>query len=93
MSHGVAIVGAGQTRYVRRPEPDVTTESLLADAAVRALADAGVGRDDIDGLGVASFTLRPDHAIDLAWRFGMRVRWLMEDTNGGASGINLLQHA
>jgi acetyl-CoA acetyltransferase len=66
---------------------------VLADAVVRALEQAGLARDDVDGLGVASFTLRPDHAIDLAWRLGMRLRWLMEDTNGGACGPNLLQHA
>jgi acetyl-CoA acetyltransferase len=63
------------------------------EAVVRALSDADIERDDVDGLGVASFTLGPDHAIDFAWRLGMRLRWLMEDTNGGASGINLLQHA
>src|SRR5690606_24861060 len=40
-----------------------------------------------------SFTLAPDHAIDLAWRLGLRLRWLMEDTNGGASGLNMLAHA
>jgi acetyl-CoA acetyltransferase len=44
-------------------------------------------------LAVSSFTLAPDHAIDLAWRLGLHVRWLMQDTNGGASGVNMLQHA
>ncbi len=47
----------------------------------------------VDGLGVASFTLAPDHAVDLAWRLGVRARWLMDDANGGASGITMLQHA
>ena len=37
--------------------------------------------------------LTPDHAVDLAWRLGLHTRWLMDDANGGASGINLLTHA
>lgn len=87
------IVGAAEVPYSRHPADDVTTESLLADAFVRALADAGVDRRSVDGLGVASFLLSPDRAIDLAWKIGVRARWLMDDGNGGVSGIQLLQHA
>jgi acetyl-CoA acetyltransferase len=92
------LVAAAQSPYTRHPPSDragedFRTETVLADAVVRALAQAGFHRDDVDGLGVAAFTLAPDHAIDLAWRLGMRLRWLMEDTNGGACGPNLLQHA
>jgi acetyl-CoA acetyltransferase len=90
----VRIVGAAQSPYTRHPGGErSTTETVLADAVVRALAQAGIDRDDVDGLGVSSFTLTPDHAIDLAWRLGMRLRWLMDDANGGACGINMLQHA
>jgi acetyl-CoA acetyltransferase len=35
----------------------------------------------------------PSRAIDLAWRLGLRVRWLMDGANGGAAGIDMLQHA
>ena len=88
------IAGAAESPYTRHPDPvTTTTESLLADAFVRALASAGIDRAAVDGLGVTSFTLAPDHAIDLAWRLGVRVRWLMDDANGGAAGINMLQHA
>jgi acetyl-CoA acetyltransferase len=66
---------------------------LLADAFVRALSSAGLNRDDVDGLALSSFTFAPDHVIDLAWRLGVRVNWLMEETNGGAGGLNMLQHA
>jgi acetyl-CoA acetyltransferase len=94
----VRIVGAAQSPYTRHPPrerdgQELRTETVLADAVVRVLEQAGFHRDEVDGLGVASFTLGPDHAIDLAWRLGMRLRWLMEDTNGGACGPNLLQHA
>jgi acetyl-CoA acetyltransferase len=94
----VRIVAAAQSPYTRHPPSErageeFRTETVLADAVVRALEQAGVHRDDVDGLGMAAFTLSPDHAIDLAWRLGMRLRWVMEDTNGGACGPNLLQHA
>ena len=87
------IVGAVESPYARHPVEGVTTESLLADAFVRVLERTGVDRGAVDGLGVASFTHTPDRAIDLAWKLGLRPRWLMDDGNGGASGIQLLQHA
>jgi acetyl-CoA acetyltransferase len=87
------IVAAAESPYTRHPSGDATTEQLLADAFLRVLASAGIARDAVDGLGVASFTLAPDHVVDLAWRLGMRARWLMEDTNGGAAALNMLQHA
>ena len=90
---GAVIVGAVETPYTRHPEEGVTTETLLADAFVRALESTGIEGRDVDGLGVASFTHTPDRAIDLAWKLGLRPRWLMDDGNGGASGIQLLQHA
>jgi len=91
-SHAV-IVGAAETPYSRHPPEGTTTESVLADAFVRALEVTGVRREEVDGLGVASFTLKPDRAIDLAWKLGVRPRWLMDDGNGGASGIQMIQHA
>ena len=88
-----AIVGAHETPYSRHPPEGTDTTGLLAVAVAGALADAGLAPGAVDGLGVASFSLAPDHAIDLAWRLGLRVRWLMDDSGGGASGVNMLQHA
>jgi acetyl-CoA acetyltransferase len=87
------IAGAAEARYTRHPPPGETTERFIARAVVAALDDAGLCRDAVDGFAVASFSLAPDHAIDLAWKLGLRLRFLMEDTNGGASGINMLAHA
>lgn len=92
-SPNAVILGAVESPYTRHPPEGTTTETLLADAFVRALEATGIERTAIDGLGVASFTHRPDRAIDLAWKLGVRPRWLMDDGNGGASGIQLLQHA
>jgi acetyl-CoA acetyltransferase len=87
------IAGCGESPYTRHPAPGTTTSEVLADAGARALASAGLEASALDGLAVSSFSLAPDHAVDLAWRLGLRLRWLMQDTNGGASGINMLQHA
>lgn len=92
MSHAT-IIGAAEVPYTRHPTVGATTPRLLSDAIRAAIRDAGLSVTDIDGLAVCSFTLRPDHAVDLAVRNGLRLRWLMEDTNGGASAINMLQHA
>src|SRR5687768_5527217 len=89
----VAVIGTGESPYTRHSVPGTATRDVLADAVVRALADAGLRPGDVDGFGVASFTLGPDHAIDLAWRLGLKLRWLMQDTNGGASAGGMLQHA
>jgi acetyl-CoA acetyltransferase len=88
-----AIVGAHETRYERHPPEGTDTTGILAAAVTGALADAGLEQAAVDGLGVASFSLVPDHAIDLAWRLGLRVRWLMDDANGGAGAVDMLQHA
>jgi acetyl-CoA acetyltransferase len=87
------IAGGGESPYTRHPPEGTTTSEVLADAGARALASAGLTASELDGLAVSSFSLAPDHAVDLAWRLGLRLRWLMQDTNGGASGINMLQHA
>jgi acetyl-CoA acetyltransferase len=87
------IAGCAETPYTRHPPRDTTTAQVLADAANRALADAALDASELDGLAVSSFSLEPDHAVDLAWRLGLHLKWLMQDTNGGASGINMVQHA
>lgn len=87
------LIGAAEETYTRHPVAGVTTESMIASSIGKAVTSAGLDLSDIDGLAVSSFTLKPDHAVDLAMKCGLSLRWIMEDTNGGASGINMLQHA
>ncbi len=88
-----ALLCAGVEVPYCRQAPEGTTGDLLARAFDAALAQSGFTAREVDGLGVASFTLAPDHAIDMAWRLGLSPRWCMDDCHGGASAINLLQHA
>ncbi|WP_347556475.1 thiolase family protein [Robbsia sp. KACC 23696] len=89
---GALIAAAVEVPY-RRKHDEAGTAGLLAQAFSAVLARSGFTAKDVDGLGVSSFTLAPDHAIDMTWRLGLSTRWNMDDCNGGASGINMLQHA
>jgi acetyl-CoA acetyltransferase len=88
-----AIIGVGQSAYTRRPQPDLSAHTFIRDAVVAALADAKISARDVQGLAVASFSLAPDTAVDLAWKLGLSLRWLLQDTNGGSSAMNMLGHA
>ena len=78
------ITGVAETPYLRRAT-NITTGGVLADAATAAVKDAGLAWSDIDGLAVSSFSLNPDHAIDLAWRLGLKVTWVADFFTGGAN--------
>jgi len=88
---GVSLIGGFEVPYRRHADTD--TIAQLTAAVVGVLAQCEVPHHAVDGLGVSSFTLQPDHAIDFAWRAGFTTRWCMDDCLGGASGIDLLQHA
>src|SRR6185295_16886040 len=93
MFRNAAIIGVGQSAYTRRPEPGQSTLTFMRDAMLAALKDAELSARDIDGLAVSSFSLAPDAAVDLAWKLGLSLRWLIQDTNGGSSAMNMLGHA
>jgi len=91
--YSAAIIGAGQSAYTRRPAPGQSTHTFIRDAVVAALRDAEIDARDVHGMAVASFSLAPDTAVDLAWKLGLSLRWLLQDTNGGSSAMNMLGHA
>ncbi|MBX9827354.1 MAG: thiolase family protein [Xanthobacteraceae bacterium] len=93
MFRNAAIIGVGQSAYTRRPEPGQTVLHFMRDAVVAALKDAQLSAKDIQGFAVASFSLAPDAAVDLAWKLGLSLRWIMQDTHGGSSAMNMLGHA
>jgi acetyl-CoA acetyltransferase len=72
--------------------PGWTPVDLMAQAAHRALADAGVALEDVDGV-YASSTQLPWASVTLADALGVRPRTSDSTMVGGASAVAHLNHA
>ena len=66
---------------------------FVANALKQLVDGAGISKDEVDGLCVASFTLAPDSAVGLTQHLGLSPRWLDHIPMGGASGIVSLRRA
>lgn len=65
----------------------------LGRALGALIKDAGIAKDEVDGMCVSSFTLAPDTAVGLTQHLGMSPRWLDHIPMGGASGVIGLRRA
>jgi acetyl-CoA acetyltransferase len=83
----VAVVGAAETTRMGKI-PDQSVIGLHADAALNALADAGLKPSDIDG--VATAGLSP---VDLAHYLGITPTWADGTSVGGCSFMLHARHA
>jgi acetyl-CoA acetyltransferase len=83
----VAIVGAAETESVNEA-PHVPEIELHAQAALRALADAGMTLADVDGYANAT-----PHPLELVTHLGIRPRWIDSTRVGGCSFMVLVRHA
>ena len=62
--------------------------------ALRALLEgSGLGKADLDGLCLTSFTLAPDSAVGVTQHLGLSLRWLDHIPMGGAAAIVALRRA
>jgi acetyl-CoA acetyltransferase len=90
----VAVVGIGETEQGRLPGRD--SWDLLADASIRAIADSGIAKDDIDGV-ITCGSLVVPHArqhLRLADMLGLPLRTYNETSAlGGSSGAGNLRTA
>lgn len=86
--HGgnAAIVGAAETDRLGII-PDMSMMELHADAALRAVADAGLTLADIDGIATAG--PRP---LDVAHHLGITPRWMDGTDVGGCSFLLHVRH-
>ncbi|MFD9909252.1 acetyl-CoA acetyltransferase [Streptomyces sp. NPDC059063] len=85
----VAVVGVALSDCGRVDE--ATPYALHAQAARRALADAGLGREHVDGLASAGLgTLAP---VEVAEYLGLRPRWVDSTSVGGATWEVMAAHA
>jgi len=88
---GVVVVAPVTIPYVRYSDRDA--QWFLARALSALLKSSGLKKDQIDGLGVSSFTLFPDTAVGLTQHLGFSPRWLDHLPFGGASGVVGLRRA
>jgi len=71
--------------------PDMTEQGVHVQASRRALADAGLTFNDVDGLATTGFF--PMYAVGLAEYLGLHPTYLDETNIGGASFELLVEHA
>src|SRR3990170_2414061 len=88
--NNVAIVGVAESDF--GTVPDKTVHELHAQAAVRAIEDAGIDRDEIDGLFSCGGTGEL-HVLQLAEYLGLRPRYLDSTLVGGSSWETFVEHA
>ncbi|SFE27262.1 thiolase family protein [Roseivivax sediminis] len=88
---GVVIAAPFSTPYTRYSTE--TAHHWLARGLKGALDAAGLRKEDVDGLSVASFTLFPDTPVGLTQHLGFTPRWLDSIPMGGASGVVALRRA
>ena len=83
----IAIVGAAETTELGRI-PDLSVLGLHADAALNAMADAGLTPKDIDGVATAG-----ESSTNVAWYLGITPTWVDGTTVGGCSFMLHVRHA
>lgn len=83
----VAVVGASETERLG-VVPDMSALGLNIDASVRAVQDAGLTVNDIDGVASTGSL-----ATEIAHTLGIRPRWIDTTTVGGCSYFLHLRHA
>lgn len=83
----VAVVGAAETTRLG-VIPDLTPLGLHCDAALGALADCGLGPDDVDGVACAG-----PSPVEVAHQLGIRPTWVDGTMVGGCSFMLHVRHA
>jgi len=89
----VAIVGAADTEV--GVVPDMGATQLCIDAARRALSDAGIGKDQVDGLVTCNSMAEPYlyHAEAMAEYLQIFPRYCISVGAGGGTTFSILHHA
>jgi acetyl-CoA acetyltransferase len=93
-SRDIAIVGYYETKFERRSGRSVY--DVAGEAAAGALAHAGIGKRDVDGVAVNSTlsnTAEPFWSNRVCDALGLVPRWLEMSDIGGASGIGNVARA
>ena len=84
---------AGVYEHPSRFSPDKTEFQIMAECAKGALDDAGLTRDDVDGLFGASMSMGMMGIVDLAEYLDVRPDYLDGTNIGGSSFVSHVTHA
>ncbi len=92
----MAIVGAADTKV--GVVLNISSAQLYAQAAKLALADAGIGKDQVDGLITCNAStergpIRTFHAESIAETLGIAPRMCLTGAVGGALPVLMMEHA
>lgn len=85
------VVSYGSSPYEKRDPRELLWH--LWTAARDCLDRAGLGKDVLDGLTLASFGYAPGNVVTLGEHFGIALRWAEQGAFGGASGVVAVGHA
>ena len=88
---GVAVAVPVTVPYVRYSTRGA--HWFIGRALAGMLRQSGIGKDEIDGLCLSSFTLAPDTAVGVTQHLGLSPRWLDHLPLGGASGAVAIRRA
>ncbi len=93
VAYRTAIAGIGTTAFGKLPGRSAW--SLQAEAVARAVADAGLTKDDVDGLLTEPQFSEPLllHGHSLGRYLGLKTNYLSTKSIGGATAISLVQEA
>ncbi len=90
MGRAVAIIGTGQTKHASARD-DVSQAELVRQAAIRALADAGLTFDDVDAVILTNMELFEGRALPELWlaeAVGGYLKPVFKIATGGTSGTS-----
>jgi acetyl-CoA acetyltransferase len=85
------VIAYGSSPYEKRDGHELLWH--LAEATTCCLQQAGLTKEEVDGLALASFSYPPGNVVTLAEHFGMGLRWAEQGAFGGASSVIALGHA
>lgn len=88
---GVALVCPVSLGYGKHSEHSASW--FIGSVLRELIAGAGIGKDEVDGLAISSFSLAPDSVSFLTQHYDMTLRWLEQLPFGGASGILAMRRA
>src|ERR1700751_5709677 len=85
------IIGVGETEYTKRGGPTLSEMALACQAIQRAVADAGLSLDDVDGL--CAYNSDRCTIVEVAEALNLQLRFANLYPGGGNAATGVVQKA